>query len=110
MNRQRRIKEKTFTFTETQLKKYIDEYVEDQIKKAKEDGMKDAVDQTLTLMFTLPLEVLMDFYWKKSYRKKIPEFVGHLLAYYKKWEEGELDMDQMKEDLWEYGGVKLEYK
>lgn len=24
-----------------------------------------------------------------------------------RWQNGELDMDKLKEDLWEYGGVKL---
>ena len=62
----------------------------------------------MALLFVLPMEVLMDFYWTKSYAKKIPEFTQHLLDYYAKWENGELDMDKMKEDLWEYGGVRLE--
>lgn len=26
----------------------------------------------------------------------------------KAYQDGELDMDKMKEDLWEYGGVRLE--
>ncbi len=66
------------------------------------------IAKILALLFVLPMEVLMDFYWTKSYAKKIPEFTQHLLDYYAKWENGELDMDKMKEDLWEYGGVRLE--
>ena len=30
------------------------------------------------------------------------------MEYYERWQNGELDMDEMKEDLWEYGGVRLE--
>lgn len=30
-----------------------------------------------------------------------------VLEYYERWQNGELDMDKLKEDLWEYGGVKL---
>lgn len=57
---------------------------------------------------TLPLEVLMDHYWPKSYAKRIPEFTEHVLEYYEKWQNDELDMDKLKEDLWVYGGVRLE--
>lgn len=28
--------------------------------------------------------------------------------YYEKWQNDELDMDKLKEDLWVYGGVRLE--
>lgn len=31
-----------------------------------------------------------------------------ILEYYGRWEDGELDMDKLKEDLWEYGGIRLE--
>ena len=50
----------------------------------------------------------MDHYWKKTYAKKIPEFTELVLQYYERWQNGELDMDEMKKDLWEYGGVRLE--
>ncbi|MCQ4891618.1 hypothetical protein NE607_00690 [Dorea longicatena] len=54
------------------------------------------------------VEVLMDHYWPKSYAKRIPEFTEHVLEYYEKWQNDELDMDKLKEDLWVYGGVRLE--
>lgn len=39
------------------------------------------------------MEVLMDYYWEKSYAKKIPELE------YERWQNGELDMDEMKKNL-----------
>lgn len=50
----------------------------------------------------------MDHYWQKSYAKRIPEFTDYVLDYYDRWLKGELDMDEMKKDLWEYAGVRLE--
>ena len=50
----------------------------------------------------------MEHYWKKSYAKRIPEFTGHVLEYYEMWQNDGLDMDKLKEDLWEYGHVRLE--
>jgi hypothetical protein len=77
-------------------------------KKLKKEAAEEAINTAMILLLTLPLEVLMDFYWKKSYAKKIPEFTEHVLDYYNKWENGELDMEKLQEDLWIYGGVKLE--
>lgn len=74
----------------------------------KKQAMEDAITTAMTLLLVLPMEVLMDHYWKKTYAKKIPEFTELVLQYYEHWQNGELDMDEMKEDLWEYGGVRLE--
>lgn len=68
----------------------------------------DAINKAMILLLTLPLEVLMDHYWTKTYAKRIPEFTEHVLKYYEKWQNDELDMDKLKEDLWIYGGVRLE--
>lgn len=70
--------------------------------------MEDAINTAMTLLLVLPMEVLMDHYWKKTYAKKIPEFTELVLQYYERWQNGELDMNEMKKDLWEYGGVRLE--
>lgn len=75
---------------------------------AAEKATNDAINQAMILLLTLPLEVLMDHYWPKSYAKRIPEFTEHVLEYYEKWQNDELDMDKLKEDLWVYGGVRLE--
>ena len=50
----------------------------------------------------------MDHYWPKSYEKRLPGFVDKVIEYYEMWQDGKLDMDKMKEDLWQYGGVRLE--
>lgn len=101
-------KTKIYNFTESQLKEYIKNTVEEETKKHHEEIMNDAINTSMTLMLTIPLEVLMDHYWKKSYEKKIPEFTAHVLDYYERWQNGELDMDKLREDLWEYGGIRLE--
>lgn len=41
------------------------------------------------------MEVLMDHYWKKSYAKKIPEFIE-----YERWQNGELD-EEWRKILWQ---------
>ena len=112
MRRQKRETEKsktaTYNLTQAQLDAMIDAALGKRIDDAKQAAAEKAMTQAVTLMLVLPLEVLMDHYWKKSYAKRIPEFTQYVLEYFEKWENGEQDMDELKRDLWEYGGVKLE--
>lgn len=112
MRRMQREKKKaktaTYNLTKEQLDAMVEERISQRIKEVKEEATYDAVNTAMTLMLVLPMEVLMDHYWKKSYAAKIPEFTNYVLKYYERWMKGELDMDEMKEDLWVYGGVRLE--
>lgn len=117
MNRQQRraterkeqkAKVKTYNLTEAQLQAYVRQAIEKELKNNHEEVMNESINTAMILLLTLPLEVLMDHYWPKSYRKRIPEFTKYVLEYYERWQNGELDMDELKEDLWRYGGVRLE--
>lgn len=102
-------KEKTATYnlTKAQLDVMVREKIGDELTRVKQEATDDAVNTAMVLLLTLPLEVLMDHYWTKSYAKRIPKFTERVLEYYERWQNGELDMEKLKEDLWEYGGVKL---
>ncbi|MFR1086066.1 MAG: hypothetical protein ACLSFW_26295 [Bacteroides cellulosilyticus] len=55
------------------------------------------------------MKVLMDHYFGTNpYTKRMPEFINYVLSYYEQWQKGELDMDELRKELWEYGGVRLE--
>ena len=117
MNRQRRraaerkeqkARTKTYNLTETQLQAYVRQAIEKELENSREEAVNESTNTAMILLLTLPLEVLMDHYWPKSYAKKIPEFTNYVLEYYERWQNGELDMDKLKEDLWTYGGVRLE--
>jgi hypothetical protein len=110
MRRAAKQKNKTATYnlTEEQINILVKEKLAAHTKEIKKEAAEEAINTAMILLLTLPLEVLMDFYWKKSYAKKIPEFTEHVLDYYSRWENGELDMKKLQEDLWTYGGVKLE--
>lgn len=98
----------TYNFTRAQFDAAIKDAVEKEIEQKKREAVDEAVNTAMLLLLTLPLEVLMDHYWKKTYAKKIPEFTQHVLDYYTRWQDGEIDMDELKEDLWLYGGIRLE--
>lgn len=101
MRRQKRAdqkKQKVYTLTQAQ------------IDKLKADATEEAVNQAMTLMLTIPLEVLITDYWPKMAYKRGQEFTEKVLALYHRWEAGEVSMDELRADLWEYGGIRLEYK
>lgn len=105
---QKKAKTATYNLTKEQLDAMVEERISQRIKEAKEAATYDAVNAAMTLMLVLPMEVLMDHYWQESYSTKMPEFTSYVLEYYERWMKGELDMDKMKQDLWEYGGIRLE--
>lgn len=95
------------TCAKEQLDVMVREKIGEELVRIKREATDEAVNTALTLLLTLPLEVLMDHFWKKSYPQKIPKFADLLIEYYEKWQDGELDLDELKEDLWKYGGVKF---
>lgn len=108
MKNKKKAKTATYNLTKAQLDAMVQEQIGEELERVKQEAMDSAVNTAMVLLLTLPLEVLMDHYWKKSYAKRIPEFTAHVLEYYEMWQNDELDMEKMKEDLWEYGHVRLE--
>lgn len=98
----------TYQFTKEQIDTMIQEEAEKKLNTIKQEVTEEAIAAAMELLFVLPMEVLMDHFWQKSYGQKIPKFTELLLDYYQAWENGELDMDKMKEDLWTYGGIRLQ--
>lgn len=98
----------TYNFTQEQLDAVIHEQIGEKMDELKKEATEEAVNIAMVLLLTLPLEVLMDYYWPKSYEKRIPGFVEHVLDYYRKWQDGEIDIEDLKEDLWNYAGIRLE--
>lgn len=106
-NRREKQKKATYSVTREQLDKLIEEEYGEKLKEIQDKVHNEAVNDALVLLLTLPLEVLMDHYWTDSYEELIPEFTNYVIEYYEKWQNDELDMDVLKEDLWNYAGVKL---
>lgn len=98
----------TYNLTQEQLDAIVREKIGVKIAETKKEIYEETVNTVLALVLTLPLEVLMDHYWPKSYRERLPGFVDKVLEYYGRWEDGELDIDELKADLWKYGGIRLE--
>lgn len=66
-------------------------------------GFNEGVEESLKLIISLPMMVLRDYWWKKSYytknHEKIKKFVKQFFDYYHKWELGEITADTLDEVL-----------
>lgn len=98
----------TYNYTKEQLEAVIRAGIEAEVANIKKQTRDEAVEIALTLMLALPLEVLKNNYWEKSAEKRLPKFVDEVFSLYQSWESGEISMEDLKEDLWKYGGIKLE--
>ena len=103
----KQIKKPMYQFTKAQIDAIVQTEVEKRIKECKQEITDEAINTAMLLLFTLPMKVLMDNFWQKSCSQRIPKFTELLLQCYNDWEDGKIDMNEMKEDLWNYGGIKL---
>ena len=108
MKEQERNKTATYNLTRAQLDDMITKEVNKYMAKVKEDVTNEAVNTAMILLLSLPMKVLMDHYWTKTSKNRIPQFTNHILEYYQKWQNGEFDMAEIEKELWEYAGIRLE--
>lgn len=97
-----------YNMTEEQLDAVIHEAVGEKVDEIWNSAFESGITTAMILNLTLPCKVLMDHYWTKSYQKRLPEFVNYVLEYYEKWQNGEWDIEDLRKELWEYGGVRFE--
>ena len=79
---ERKEKKATYNLTREQLNHMVHERVEDELDHMRQEAMEEAINTAMLLLLTLPLKVLMDHYWNKSYTKRMPEFINYVLSYY----------------------------
>ena len=110
-NKRNEIKDntKTYNLTKAQLNVMVRERIQSELDRIKKEATEEALNTAMVLMLTLPLKVLIDNYWtSKEQLEQIPDFTDKVIEYYEKWQNGELDIDKLREDLWNYAGVRLE--
>lgn len=112
MRRSKREQEKaqtaTYNFTQAQLDALIQEKIGAKLEQSKQEIYEQTVNTTLALLLGLPMKVLIDDYWKKSYRQRIPGFLDKVLEYYDQWQDGKLDISKLNKELWDIAGIRLE--
>lgn len=109
--RSKREKEKAKTATYNFTKEQLDEEVRKRVRKeaelVKKEVTEEAVSNAMLLLFALPPKILKDHYWTKSYQQRVPKFADYLAEYYEKWDNGELNMEELQQELWETCGIRF---
>lgn len=112
MNRaQRRLANKNnpkYSVKKSEIKSLAKKAFQEDVDRLKEEIYEEARIDFMVGALALPMMVLMEHFWQKSYAQKIPKFTELLLDYYNNWEAGIITDEKLAEDLWNYGGVRLE--
>lgn len=103
-------KKKTATYNLT--KAQIDREIEKSIGKKLEDIKMESTDAAMVLTLTIPIKVLVEYYWKDLSREELKEetsiFAERMVDYYESWQNGEIDILKLKNELWDLTGIKIE--
>lgn len=100
-------KEATYVFTKDQMDRAIEKALATRLDVIRKGVEENAMNTAMGLTLMIPLKILMDHYWTDLNDERLGDFADYLVEYYEKWLNDELDIGQMKEDLWTYGGVKI---
>lgn len=79
-----------------------------QFEELRKEVMEDDIGAALVLLLTIPLDILRKDYWPKSYKKKLPELADKIIERLNQWENEELDLEALREDLWEDAGLRFD--
>ena len=111
LQRNQQKKEKTYTLTQAQIDKIINDSVEQALQlqknKIKNDAVEEAVDTAFALMLVIPTNILANLYWEKSASKRIPIFLDECMSVYESIGAGSLTITELIEDTEKIGKLKL---
>ena len=89
----------TYNYTREQLDAVIRAGVKAEVENIRKQARDEAIDTALTLMLSLPLEVLKNKYWVKSAKRRLPKFLDEVLSLYEDLDTGVLTIEGLREDL-----------
>lgn len=104
--RKQQKKKATYVMTEEELMKIREREYNRAWKIANEKNDQIA-EGILKMMIVIPTNVLINDYWQKTAKKRIPQFVDDCMSLYQSWSEGTVSMEEMQNLTEEYAGIKL---
>lgn len=106
LDRESRKNNATFVMTREELEKIRRQEYDRARKTIKEKSDRIAED-ILKMMIVIPTNVLINDYWEKTAKKRIPKFVEDCMSLYRSRSEGTVSMEEMQHLTEEYAGIKL---
>lgn len=106
MQKQQEKKKKTYIMTAEELDKIRQQEFEN-AKKFFLSKNDELAEEIFKMMLVIPTNVLVNDYWTKTAKRRIPNFVNDCLSLYRSWHEGAVNMTEMQELTEEYAQIKL---
>lgn len=106
MQKQQEKKKKTYIMTAEELDKIRKQEFEN-AKKFFLSKNDELAEEIFKMMLVIPTNVLVNDYWTKTAKRRIPNFVNDCLSLYRSWHEGAVNMTEMQELIEEYAQIKL---
>lgn len=112
MRRLSRQKEKDskvrYNFTAEEVDNLVRQRAGKMLEQLQAEALEDGIGAAMVLLLTIPMAILRDEYWPKTYKQKLPKFGDQIIDMLNKWEDGEIDLEQLREDIWNDAGLRFE--
>ena len=97
-----------YNFTAEEVDKLVKERAGKMLEQVQIEALEDGIGAAMVLLLTIPMAILRDEYWPKSYKQKLPKFADQIIDMMNKWESGEVDLEKLREDIWNDAGIRIE--
>ena len=104
--REKKKNKATFVMTYEELEKIRKQEYE-KAKKDYEKKNEEIAKTILKMMIVVPTNVLINDYWEKTARKRIPKFVEDCLSLYDSLSKGAVKMQELQDLTEEYAKIRL---
>ena len=104
--REKKKNKATFVMTYEELEKIRKQEYE-KAKKEYEKKNEEIAKTILKMMIVVPTNVLINDYWEKTARKRIPRFVEDCLSLYDSLSKGAVKMQELQDLTEEYAKIRL---
>ena len=104
--REKKKNKATFVMTYEELEK-IRKREYEKAKKEYEKKNGEIAKTILKMMIVVPTNVLINDYWEKTARKRIPKFVEDCLSLYDSLSKGAVKMQELQDLTEEYAKIRL---
>ena len=104
--REKKKNKATFVMTYEELEKIRKQEYE-KAKKEYEKKNEEIAKTILKMMIVVPTNVLINDYWEKTARKRIPKFVEDCLSLYDSLSKGAVKIQELQDLTEEYAKIRL---
>lgn len=90
------------------VRRRVTEVMNEEIESLRLDVMEDSIGNALVLLLTIPMVVLKEHYWQKTYSSRLPKFADQMIDILNKWEDDEIDLEKLRQEVWKDAGLKFD--